>query len=556
MAVTGSITITQKSQNIADNTTVIEVIGKATMTGPSMDYNTRTGTVTINGANYSFSTNFPEKSTKTLFSKEVTIPHNSDGTKTVSASFRVTTGMTGTLSGGVLTASTSKTLSTIPRASSVTCADGNIGSSTTININRVSSAFTHTLKYTFGNKSGTIATKTSSTSIGWNIPTSFYEVIPNSKSGRGTITCETYNGNTLIGTKTCTFNAFVINSNPSVSATIQDVNTKTIALTGDSNTLVKYMSNAKVDITATAKNSATISSRKVVCGSKTGTATSNTLNNVESGTFAVSCMDSRGNTASTKITKDMVNYIKLAFTDISLTRPSTTSNTVNCILKGNYFNGNFGQVDNTMNLKYRYREAQGEWSNYIEIVSNINGNTFNYTENLGDVFDFNHEYEFEFILTDKLMSITQKVTVSRGIPIIDIGENDIVINREIFKKEKEVLAEGEWHQATLASNVEESTNGLGGAKGVQYKKIGNHVFVRGSVILTPNENSSVHIATLPYAPKFSNYNIASCTGSRIGRVFINTSGQLRVDWVLNVADGSKVTSELSWLDVRIDFWID
>ena len=71
------------------------------------------------------------------------------------------------------------TLTTIPRASSVTCADGNIGSSTTININRASSNFTHTLKYSFGTLSGTIVTKTSETSIGWTIPTSFYAQIPN-----------------------------------------------------------------------------------------------------------------------------------------------------------------------------------------------------------------------------------------------------------------------------------------------------------------------------------------------------------------------------------------
>lgn len=414
MAVTGSISIKQNSQSIANNTSSITVTGKATMTGSSFDGYTRTGTVTIDGDDYSFSTTFPKNSTKTIFSKTVTVKHNSVGKKTVSASFKITTGMTGTLPGGVLSASTSKTLTNIPRASSVTCADGNIGSATTININRVSSSFKHTVKYSFSGLTGTIATKTSSTSIGWTIPTSFYAKIPNAKSGKVTITCDTYSGDTKIGSKTTTANVFVINSNPTVDATVEDVNETTIALTGDSNKLVKYFSNAKVDITATAKNSSTIKSRKVVCGNKSATATSNTLNNVESGTFTVSCTDSRGFTASKKITKTLVNYLKLAITDISLSRPNTTSNTINAIVKGNYYNENFGVADNTFEMKYRYRETGGTWNEYQTITATItDNNTFEYTANLGDFYDFNNEYEFEFVVTDKLMNVTKNVIVTR-----------------------------------------------------------------------------------------------------------------------------------------------
>ena len=97
MAVSGSISIKQNSQNIANNTSSITVTGKATMSGPSYDYYTRTGTVTIDGKSYSFSATFPENSTKTLFSKTVNVKHNSVGEKTVSASFSIKTGMTGTL---------------------------------------------------------------------------------------------------------------------------------------------------------------------------------------------------------------------------------------------------------------------------------------------------------------------------------------------------------------------------------------------------------------------------------------------------------------------------
>ena len=432
MAVTGSISIKQNSQNISKNTSNITVTCKATMSGPSFDYYDRTGTLTIDGKDYSFTTTFPENSTKTICTKTLDITHGTDGKKTVKASFSIKTGMTGTLEGGVLEASTSKTLTNIPRASSVTCADGNIGSATTININRASSSFTHTVTYSFSGLTGTIATKTSDTSIGWTIPISFYAKIPNAKSGKVTITCDTYSGNTKVGTKTTTANVFVINSEPTINATVQDVNSSTIALTGDSNKLIKYMSNAKVDITATAKNSATIKSRKVTCGNKSGTATSNTLNGVESGTFVVSCTDSRGFSASKTITKTLVNYIKLAFTSVSLDRPTTTSNTVNAVIKGNYFNSNFGTASNTFAMKYRYRQSGGEWSSYQTVTATISNNTFTYSANLGNIYNFNNEYDFQFVIEDKLMTVTKNITVTQGIPIIDVGKNDVVINGQVF----------------------------------------------------------------------------------------------------------------------------
>ena len=191
----------------------------------------------------------------TMIEFAVTKGHNDDGT--ANSYFEAyCNGPGGTsMSGQSVSGNKTVTLDTIPRKSSVLCADGNIGSSTTININRASSKFTHTLKYSFGSSNGTIATKTTNTSIGWTIPTSFYAQIPNAKSGQGIITCETYDGNTLIGSSTCNFNAIVLESTnkPSISASVEDTNTTTIALTGDKNKLVKYFSNVKVVITATAK---------------------------------------------------------------------------------------------------------------------------------------------------------------------------------------------------------------------------------------------------------------------------------------------------------------
>lgn len=359
------------------------------------------------------------------------ISHSADGKKTIVITFS----FDGKLSSYYPDGSISKTieLPTIPRTSSVTCADGNIGSATTININRASSTFTHTLTYSFQGLTGTIATKTANTSIGWTIPTSFYSKIPNANSGSGTIACSTYSGDTLIGTSTCPFNAFVINSNPSISATVGDTNTSAIQATGNKNKLIRYISNAKVVITATAKNSATISSVKVVNGSQTKTTTTSTINSVDSDTFNLSCIDSRGLSASATVARTLVEYIKPVITGVALTRPSTTSNTINAEIQGLCFNGSFGAKTNSFELKWRYKKStETTWSSYTIVTATRTGNNFTFSGELGTDFSYTEAFNFEFVLSDYFMSNTYSTTVTRGLPIIDIGENDVNINGDIL----------------------------------------------------------------------------------------------------------------------------
>lgn len=367
------------------------------------------------------------------------ISHSADGKKTIVITFS----FDGKLSSYYPKGSISKTieLPTIPRTSSVTCADGNIGSATTININRASSTFTHTLEYNFLGLTGTIATKTSSTSIGWTIPTSFYSKIPNANSGKGTIICSTYSGNTLIGTSTCTFNAFVVNSNPTISGTVEDTNASAITATGDKNKLIRYISNAKVVITATPKNSATISSVKVVNGSQTKTTSTSTINSVDSGTFSLSCVDSRGLSASATVTKTLIQYIKPVITGVILNRPSTTSNTINASVQGLCFNGSFGAKTNTFELKWRYKKStETTWSSYTTVTATRTGNNFTFSGELGTNFSYTEAFNFEFVLSDYFMSNAYSTTVTRGLPIIDIGKDDININGQIYMGKNKVLS--------------------------------------------------------------------------------------------------------------------
>ena len=316
MAYHGLIEIIQGTQNIAENyTTVTANCYCVRDSGYAYSGYTTTATCVLDGTSKSENVKGFDISASNpkilIMSVTKNVYHNADGTKTVSANF---TWNSENSYVGTITGNASKVLTTIPRASSVTATDANIGSASTININRASSNFTHTLTYSFSGLSGTIATKTSSTSVGWTVPTNFYQKIPNSSSGTVTITCDTYSGETKIGTKTTTMTISVPESSHPVidSATAIDTNATTVALTGSNKRLVNYKSTVKLSVTGRCLNYAgfsklrennlnDISATKTTSGGTTTVTGTKTYTNNTLTQFKICLVDTRNKVSDYKI---------------------------------------------------------------------------------------------------------------------------------------------------------------------------------------------------------------------------------------------------------------
>lgn len=195
--------------------------------------------------------NFQNKHLNTFAHHTFTVTHNADGTKTLtlkgawdkgSSTSEWITG--GTVSGQI-------TLPQIARASTISGLNTFLGTQGGITITRQSSSFTHTITYTFGSASGTIATKTSEMTVNWTPPVSLISQITNATSGTGTLTCTTYSGNTAIGTSTSTLTLKVPNS------TIADVSaelgvSKSLSVTNPCESQLTYIVTYKFPSTATA----------------------------------------------------------------------------------------------------------------------------------------------------------------------------------------------------------------------------------------------------------------------------------------------------------------
>ena len=383
------------------------------------------GSITIDGHSQSFGNVYvvlsPGGGDTLVATFTKTIDHNADGTK------KPTISATGYIANTTLTStSISKAvdLDTIPRASSITCTTVNIESNPTITISRASSSFTHTITYSFGSLTGTIATKTTATSItSWAIPSSFYAQIPNAKTGEGTLTCQTYSGNTAIGNPTtCKLSVTTDETKckPTVSGTVVDTNATTIALTGNKDILVRYCSTALCTLTATLnKNAGSIKAKTINNVAISGTTL--TINNVETGTFDFYAKDSREYFNSDKEVKTLVPYIKLT-NDATIYRDEPTSGDATLKIEGNYFAGSFGAKSNSLTVKYR----QGDGA-YVSVTPTINNNKYSATVSLAGL-DYTKSFNFEVIVSDAVSAISRPLTLQKGIPVFDWGEEDFNFN--------------------------------------------------------------------------------------------------------------------------------
>ena len=476
--ITLRFTWSQSSQSIANNNSVVSWSLKLISTTGSISSSaSKSWRVTVNGTNYSGSNTvgIGTNTTKTLTSGKTTIAHNADGTKSFSFSFSQQfdinysgVGWIGTKSG-----SGSGTLATIPRTSSVSSTNANIGEKITITINRASSSFTHTLTYAFSGLSGTIATKTSSTSISWTLPTSFYAKIPNAKSSWGTITCDTYSGSTKIGSSSCRFNVYVKESTnkPTISATVKDINATTKALTGDENKLIKYYSQAQFTVTGSAKNSATVKSLTSTYNGSTiskadPTSWTDKYSNAIQASYVFGVVDSRGYSNSVTVTKTLINYVKITCA-LSVSNP-TACGDCTLTIKGNYFNGSFGATSNTLTVQYK--KDSGSWTNATATKS---GNTYSASIKITGL-DYTKAYTFQARATDKLATATTASKTVKSTPIFDWGSNNFHFHVEVVSNQSFIIGKDKYLYGTTKegnptaiahinptnNNIEIGTSGL------------------------------------------------------------------------------------------------
>lgn len=362
--------------------------------------------------------------------------HNNDGSKSIAVSARAngTAGIYGPSAGTSesydCTVSGTIVLEDIPRASSISASTAVVGASSVITIGRAVDTFTHTITYEFaGNNrtlTGTIVSESFDTTIPWTLPTALYQLMPNSPSIEGTLKCVTYNGDTVVGETSCTILATTSRETcaPTLAPTAVDSNSATVALTGDSNVVVKYRSNVVCTFNAAARNYATIVSKSVVCGSSS-LQEDGTFNGATSGTFVFSVTDSRGYTTSVTLNKTLVNYIPLSCTVTN--EVFNGEGEIAFSVNGNCFTGSFGAQSNQIVVQYRYRAAGGAFSEWQTAPVTVEADKYSASV-LVTGADYTKVYSVQARVVDSLGSAESNVINVSAFPVFDWSREDFNFN--------------------------------------------------------------------------------------------------------------------------------
>ena len=335
---TMSVSWSEGSTNIANNTTVISASGSFAGANISFDswqtyylrlywHDNNNNTDTLFATSAGFTSAGRSYGTKSVSGK-ITVTHKSDGSLSGYVKLRFDApGTSGGWSPGTTDLNTDWTAcTTIARASSITVSGSQLGSGVSVTIDRKSESFTHKVEYKFVESAWTTASSNATTSTSFTPPVSLATQIPSAEVGALTVRVTTFNGSTQIGNPvTKSINLKVpTNIVPSLSGLTQSRIDNGVPSSWG--VYVKGKSQVKI----TASGASGIHGSTIVGYSISGpglsvnasSGTSEVLSSTGTLTYTCTVTDSRGRTASKSVSINVVDY---TYPNISMSAERCTS---------------------------------------------------------------------------------------------------------------------------------------------------------------------------------------------------------------------------------------
>jgi len=367
-----------------------------------------------------------------------------------------------------------------PYVSAISTATLIIGNSQTLTIyNPLGRTCTVYMKQT--NTSGTqlYSGSTSGTSITFTPnANTLYASIPNAQSATAVYYC-VYSSQTVL-TKSGTYK-IVGNENPTfTNFTYKDSNSSTVAITEDDQVMVKGLSTIQVNISSSdkmvAKNSSTAKNYMITIGNLSASVNYSANDIVkEIGTITtagtqrlnVVAYDSRSLTKT--VYKDIIvyDYAKPVI-NATATRLNNFEDETIIKINGSYsvLNINGSNKNTITNIKYRYRESGGTWSNLIDLNATIVNNTYNCNDFILTL-DNTKSFEIEIQVIDNLSTTTQTIKVAVGQPIFFISTNNrtcYINNNEIAVYDNVKYLNNMYKDTSRPSTPDIGITGAGGVR--------------------------------------------------------------------------------------------
>ena len=364
----------------------------------------------------------------------MTITHDSDGSKKIPVSASFSCDNTGYYAPRTGSCSGSLTLTTIPRASSISIDKPSLECGSTIKISgtSASSKFSHKVYVTWnGTKTHikTIASGTTTPSFSYTIPTSWEKDLPNSTSGIATFTLETFSGSNSVGSKsvnaTIKVRSGVVPSIDSIKIT--DANSVCAGI----GQIVQSQSRLNFAITYSGAQGSIVTSVSTEFEGQTYNNSSFTTGTVQGSgsiTYTTTIYDSRGRSSQISGKVTVSAYSSPSLTNVTAKR-ANSSYTVD-EASGTYallhFKVGFTSLSNKNVTSFYIQYRASGASSWTEINSWDNNYSLEQDYKAGNLFtSTTATYEIAFGVKDKFMSdySWQIVTVTPTYTLINFGKD-------------------------------------------------------------------------------------------------------------------------------------
>ncbi len=374
--------------------------------------------ITIDGVKYNFATSAVTTTGVHLLAtvNANSINHNTDGSKYINIScyFAITATISGTYYSNI-SANTTVTLPPIIMVSTLSFDTFTIGEICYINIAKANSDFTHTVTYCWGDTSESglinnkgykevIAHRTNESVISWIPEEKLTGIYPNSASGIGTFICDTYNGNTKVGTKTYSFVCnFSGNIKPIITDFTAEIDNSHNNTANSFGICIQGISKVKLSCNATGANNSSIISYSI-SGGYTSSVTSmpyigDAINQSGNVSFECVAVDSRNRKSQPCFTEIQVySYSPPEISSFTVERDADDNSKIN--IKVIYSYSKLEDKNSASAVLYYKKSSETEWVQYGKILND--------TLITLQGFKTEDSYNFKVVVTDTLLSRIQE----------------------------------------------------------------------------------------------------------------------------------------------------
>ena len=372
------------------------------------------------------------KDYKVWTSDSFTINHDSLGnaTKTVDVSVSASYSPLNASMRGYIT------FPTIPRENIVSSSGTEINGTNkcSIKIDKKHSSFSSTVWVEFGSVKRILGEKSSDTDFSFVIPTEWAKEFPNDKSKKAWIYCETYSGDTKIGSKTSDYMTLSVGQEfaPKLTnALVKELNPAIVAK-GENITLIgkskkQLSANAEAQLYSTIKEVYVISD-SVRCSTLQNTSGSEYMDYTttnRSGNFGFVAVDSRGMISRFLVETQAYYYTEPTLKELIFKRKTPTSDSGYIKSNGEYFN----QLSNTLKIEPLFYKGSEQVTIPMDTATvSINGIDWTFNKQVLSGLNYDESFTLKLKISDDYTTIIQQIALPPSVPTLLVGKKTVQIN--------------------------------------------------------------------------------------------------------------------------------